>query len=153
MACGSCYSFGFIQAVEARLRLKTGGKIPKLSVQQLLNCNFLNEGCNGGWPHLNGFFAEKGYLVEEECAPYKHVTKGSDVACRNYEHCKPAAKIQKTRKVGGFGLGEVSETDIMKEMLRNGPLSVEFEANGHEKMWALYKEGIITKHGMESLLK
>ena len=38
-------------------------------------------------------------------------------------------------------------------MLRNGPLSVEFEANGHESGWALYKEGIITKHGMESLLK
>lgn len=43
--------------------------------------------------------------------------------------------------------------DIMKEMLRNGPVSVEFEATSKLTGWSLYREGIMTKHGMDSLMK
>ena len=32
-ACGSCYTFGFIQAVQSRLKLKYGKDVPNLSVQ------------------------------------------------------------------------------------------------------------------------
>jgi len=42
---------------------------------------------------------------------------------------------------------------MMKEMLRNGPLSVEFEASNDFHGWAMYQEGIMTKHGIESLMK
>lgn len=122
--CGSCFTFGFIQAVEARLRLKSGKDVPKLSAQQVLSCNFLNEGCEGGWPHLNGYFMEHAHLVEESCAGYKAATKGQ--SCSKFAKCKPIAKVGATRKVGAFGLGQVTERDIQKEILRNGPVSVEF---------------------------
>jgi C1A family cysteine protease len=70
--CGSCFSFTFINVVENRLRMKHGvDKVPELSVQHLMNCNYLNEGCMGGWAIFNGFFAENAGLVEESCAPYK----------------------------------------------------------------------------------
>ena len=36
----------------------------------------MNEGCDGGWPHFNVFLTENGYMVSEECAPYKLKTKG-----------------------------------------------------------------------------
>jgi len=36
----------------------------------------MTEGCEGGWPHFHAMFAENGYLVSEECAPYKAVTLG-----------------------------------------------------------------------------
>lgn len=57
--CGSCYTLGFIQALEARLKLKYAHKadIPQLSVQFFLECNYLNEGCDGGWAIFNGFLA------------------------------------------------------------------------------------------------
>jgi hypothetical protein len=44
--------------------------VPDLSIQQLISCNYLTEGCNGGWGILNGFFAENVGLIKEECAPY-----------------------------------------------------------------------------------
>lgn len=91
-----------------------------------MQCNFLNEGCSGGWPHLNGYFMEHGHMVEEKCAPYLGVTKGQ--TCSQYKDCKPVAKVANTRFVGG-GWGKVNEKQIMKELLRNGALSVEFEAN------------------------
>lgn len=35
----------------------------------------MNEGCNGGWPILAGYFAEDFYLPLEECARYEGTTK------------------------------------------------------------------------------
>ena len=146
--CGSCFTFGFIQALEARLRVKTGKEVPKLSAQQVLSCNFLNEGCEGGWPHLNGYFMEHAHLVEESCAGYKASTKGQ--TCSKFSQCKPIAKVGATRKVGGFGLGQVTERDIQKELVRNGPLSVEFDAT---HLFQTYKSGIISEEGLKGVAK
>jgi len=55
---------------------------------------------------LNAYFMEKGYMIDEKCAPYKGMTKGQK--CSNYKACKPAAKVVKTEWVGD-GWGEVSE--------------------------------------------
>jgi hypothetical protein len=74
--CGSCYTVAFVQAAEARLKLKYGTKVPVISAQQVMQCNFLNEGCEGGWPHMNAYFMERGHMVSDECAPYKGMTKG-----------------------------------------------------------------------------
>lgn len=41
----------------------------------------------------------------------------------------------------------------MKELLRNGPLSVEFEASSEITPWALYKEGILSHKGTQSFMK
>jgi len=37
----------------------------------------MTEGCEGGWPHMHAYFAENGYLVGEDCAPYKITTATS----------------------------------------------------------------------------
>ena len=63
--CGSCYTVAFVQAIESRLKIKYGQKVPELSSQHILSCNFMNEGCQGGWPHMNGFFMEQAYMVSE----------------------------------------------------------------------------------------
>ena len=81
--CGSCYTISFTQVMEARLKLKYGKQPPMLSPQFLMTCNYMNEGCDGGWPHFNVFLAENAHLVAEECAPYKGKTKGDQ--CGNYE--------------------------------------------------------------------
>lgn len=72
---------------------------------------------------MNGYFMEHGHMVAETCAPYKGVTKGH--SCKEFEKCKPVAKVGETNFVGG-GWGEVSEKQIMKELMRNGALSAEF---------------------------
>jgi cathepsin C len=90
-ACGSCYTVSFTQIAEQRLKLKYGKDVPFLSPQQLMTCNYMNEGCDGGWPFFHGFFAENGYLVTDDCAPYLAHTKGD--SCSNYEKCEPHSKI------------------------------------------------------------
>jgi hypothetical protein len=39
-------------------------------VQAILGCDYLAEGCEGGWSTNTAFFLENGQLVTEECAPY-----------------------------------------------------------------------------------
>jgi hypothetical protein len=80
-------------------------------------CNYLNEGCDGGWSFFHGFLAENGYMVSEKCAPYKAKTKGDK--CGNYEKCKPVARVKQSYFIGG-AYGESSEKKMMKEILRNG---------------------------------
>jgi hypothetical protein len=82
----------------------------------------MNEGCDGGWPHFNVFLAENGYMVSEECAPYKQKTKGDH--CSYYGSCKPVAKVQRSYFVGG-GWGNTSEKKMMKEIIRNGAVNGE----------------------------
>lgn len=52
-----------------------------MSPQFLMQCNYLNEGCEGGWAAFHGTFAENGHMVTEECAPYAAMTKGANLQC------------------------------------------------------------------------
>jgi len=92
--CASCYAMAFTQVAEARLRYKTGRDVPTLSPQHVLQCNFMTEGCTGGWAVMNGFFAENGGLVAEDCAPYAAVTKGQ--SCSDYAKCPSIAKVTRS---------------------------------------------------------
>jgi len=116
-----------------------------LSPQQLLTCNYMNEGCDGGWPHFNIILAENANLVSEQCAPYKQVTKGDQ--CHHYEQCAPKAKIAQSYQVGG-GWGATSERRLMKEILRNGPINGDFQA---PRIFAIYRDGIFSEKGLIDL--
>ena len=81
-------------------------------------------------------------MVGEQCAPYSASTKGN--SCSKFSQCPPVAKIQKTEFVGG-GFAEVSEKQMMKDILRNGPVSVEFKAG---KVFQTYHKGILSEQGI-----
>ena len=89
--CGSCYTISYTKVMESRMKIKYGKQPPKLSPQQVMTCNYMNEGCDGGWPHFNVLLGENGHLVSEQCAPYLQSTKGQ--SCKNYEKCKPISKV------------------------------------------------------------
>lgn len=127
------------------MKVKYGEDVPQLSPQFLLSCNYMNEGCDGGWPHFQAYFAQNAHLVSEECAPYQGSTAGQK--CSNYEQCKPEAKVQTSYDIGG-AYGQTSEKLMMKELVRNGPFNAEFQAPG---IFGTYKEGLIDEQGIENL--
>lgn len=137
-SCGSCYTVSFTQVIESRLKLRYGQKVPILSPQQLMVCNYMNEGCDGGWSFFHGYLGENGYFVSEKCAPYKAKTKGD--SCGNYSKCKPIAKIKSSYFIGG-AYGESSEKRMMKEMLRNGILNGELNV---PRIFSFYQKGILS---------
>jgi hypothetical protein len=113
----------------------------------MMMCNYMNEGCDGGWPLFHGYLGEQGYLVTEECAPYLGKTKGDQ--CSNYAHCEPHSKIQSSYFIGK-GYGDSTEKKIMKELARNGAVNGEMS---FPRVASMYKSGIITSNGMVELHK
>lgn len=84
-SCGSCYSNAFIQAIEGRMKFKYAHQhidMPDLSIQFIMTCNYMTEGCAGGWGIFDGYFAEQGGIPTEQCAPYKAKTKG--IQCSDF---------------------------------------------------------------------
>lgn len=68
--CGSCYLLATNQMLESRIKIWYGQDI-RLSSQQRLDCNYMNEGCHGGWGHFDGLFLEQYGAVAEQCAQYE----------------------------------------------------------------------------------
>jgi hypothetical protein len=86
---------------------------------------------------------ENGYLVTEDCAPYKGMTKGD--TCGNYAHCEPHSKIASSYFIGK-GYGDTSEKKIMKDIIRNGPVNGELNC---PHIFSMYTKGVMTADGIK----
>lgn len=72
--CGSCWAFGTISTMESYLLIKTNTSTD-LSEQQLVSCNTLGYGCDGGW-WVHDMLINPGAVLESDF-PYV----ASQVAC------------------------------------------------------------------------
>ena len=105
----------------------------------------MNEGCNGGWPILSGFFSESFGLPAEEDAGYMGST--SNLPCSDYEGVTPVVKIKKRGSgyIGGY-YGGATELSIMRELRARGPVSGDFNV---PMTFSMYNGGIFSEdHGV-----
>ena len=136
--CGSCYDVAFTSMMEARTRIKEA-KAVTLSTQFTLQCNWLTEGCHGGWGMLVGYFTNQYYTVSEECAPYKASTVNK--SCSEFKHCEPLVKSTKPYLVGGH-YGAMTEETLIRELRANGPIMIDFKAGFS---FQHYQKGILVE--------
>ncbi|CAD8157027.1 unnamed protein product [Paramecium octaurelia] len=132
--CGSCYAISTMEMLSARLKMK--GEKVTLSPQYSVDCNYYNQGCDGGYPFLVEKFASEQYLVTEEQYPYK----GDVGTCKKIDFSQ-SSKVYgaKNYKYIGGGYGLSNERDIMLELFNNGPVIMNFEP-GQDFMY--YSSGI-----------
>ncbi|ENN81994.1 hypothetical protein HUJ04_006403 [Dendroctonus ponderosae] len=132
--CGSCWTFTTTGTIESRLALKTGSLV-SLSEQQLLDCNRVNAGCDGGvLPYALQYVESAGLTTEDEY-PYK----AWNGTC-NSTH-KPVAAYTK-----GYTLIYTrSESDLMKAVAE-GPVAVALNAD----LLQYYSKGIFNPSACSS---
>merc|ERR1711988_1424457 len=107
--CGSCWTFSTAADIEGSHFLATGN-LTSMSEQQLVACDNMNDGCEGGWPYAAMQYVETLALVSDADYPYKGIFM-------DYEQAIPTCD---------------QELLMALAMVKNGPLSIAFNANGME---------------------
>lgn len=125
--------------LESRLKIHFGIDLP-LSVQQRMDCNFINEGCHGGWGYFDGLFLEQYGAVAESCAAYEGSINPE--GCGKWAKCPKVAGVKDTYYVGNRHYGGMSEQDMLKEVRARGPILIDFNAGSE---FQAYKGGILSE--------
>lgn len=126
--CGSCYAFGTLASVETEYYRKTG-KLLSLSEQNIMDCDLMTHGCDGGSPEMVfEYLRDNGVMLEEE---YPYTAQKEDCL---FNSSMSVLKIQ------GYGL-VVNESDIPEALVTRGSLVVSLVAD--MDVWFAYKEGVL----------
>ncbi|XP_050301637.1 uncharacterized protein LOC126739864 [Anthonomus grandis grandis] len=116
--CGSCWAFSTTGNIEGQYAIKHGSLL-EFSEQELVDCDKVDQGCNGGlMDNAYRVIEELGGLESESAYPYE----GKDDTCH---FSKSKVKAQLT---GALNISH-DETDMAKWLTQNGPISIAINAN------------------------
>lgn len=138
--CGSCWAFSATEEIESMNYLKYG-KMVVLSPQQIVSCDQVDQGCNGGdTPTAYKYVIGAGGLETEAAYPYKS-GDGNDYNC-HFNKADIGAKITgftyATPPCSG-ACDNQNEKLLAENMVKTGPVSVCLNA----EPWQIYVGGIL----------
>ena len=131
-ACGSCWAFSAVGALEGANFIKTG-TLTSFSEQQQVSCNTSCYGCGGGWSYKAFDFWKSNNAFTEDAYPYTSGAGDSGT-------CEQASLV--STDVGTTGHFFVTEDNIdeMKAAVAQQPVSVSIEAD--KSVFQLYSSGV-----------
>lgn len=136
--CGSCWAFSAVSAIESYSHLN-GGKLIKLSAQQVTSCDMSSYGCGGG--HTEDAYAYvKQHGGLELDSDYPYTDQGCDDSSSCTSSCKANyAKTQSSTRVTGYTGVKAGESNLLGA-LQGGPPSICLDADAFQT----YKGGVIS---------
>lgn len=127
-SCGSCWSFSAVGNIEGVWQ-RAGNPLMDLSTQQVIDCDSLSKGCDGGWmDNAYSYVINTGGIEKEE----------------DYKYEQKQGKCRVNRKLFVANISNAIDMFLDEELIRdylydNNPLSAAMNAN----FLQFYKEGIL----------
>jgi len=115
--CGSCWAFAAIAPLEFAKCKKRSGKKVLLSEQQLVDCDYSNGGCNGGWYTSAWEHLKEGANSHKKYGPYT----AEEGSC-NFDAEYNRAVVVSSEKLA-------ANVEVIKAALQNGPLACALRFN------------------------
>merc|ERR1712072_538341 len=131
--CGSCWSFSTTGSLEGAWEI-ANGKLVSFSEQQFVDCDKVDQGCNGGLMDNAFKFAEKNAICTESSYPYK----GRKGTC---EASSCTVGLPLGSVTGYKDVATDNEQDLMDAVTKN-PVSIAIEAD--KSAFQMYKSGILS---------
>ena len=128
--CGSCWAFSTTGSTEGAWFL-AGNKLASLSEQQLVDCDKVDAGCNGGLMDQGFSFLEKNAACSEESYSYK----GTGGSCKQ----SSCTTVFEAGTVTGYK--DVSGESALANAVESRPVSVAIEAD--QMSFQLYNGGVM----------
>lgn len=136
-ACGSCWAFSAIGALESAYALKNN-RLVSFSEQQLVSCDGTDYGCQGGWmDNAFDFLSKSSGICTEEEYPYSSGVNSARGDCL-VNQCTPVPDTVPK----GFVDVATNEAAMAAAVALNGPLSVAVEAD--QAAFQFYHTGVVT---------
>jgi len=127
--CGSCWAFSATENVESRWAL-AGNALTELSMQQIVDCDTTDAGCDGGWPYdAYAYVISAGGM--DPLADYPYTAEDGTCA---FSASEVVAKLSSWEYV----TQSQDETAMVNYLVSNGPLSVCVDASS----WSYYTGGV-----------
>jgi cathepsin F len=127
--CGSCWAFSATANIEGQWFLKNG-ELVSFAEQQFVDCDKIDEGCDGGLM-TNAFDYLEGVKGLETLKEYPY--EGVD------EKCKFNKSDSGLANVTGYFNVSTNETEIAAALVATGPLAIAVDAT----IWQFYFGGIL----------
>ena len=151
-ACGSCFAYSAVETIESAFVL-AGGGIRTLSVEQIVGCDKVDKGCQGGdSPTAYKFVQKSGGLMSNKDYPDKSAKTGHTPKCLIGDSIQKKDMTAKLVKVTSFGYAtapcrsqscnnhEKYEPTLAKALKTSGPASICISADWG---WQDYSHGIL----------
>lgn len=124
-SCGSCWAFGASEALTDRFCQHTDAAVNVvLSPEDMVECDSLNFGCNGGMMYTAWRYLEKTGVVSDECYSY-HSGDGHTEKC--HDACDNADQdFKKYKCEAGSTVHPKSVADIKAEISTHGSMELAF---------------------------
>merc|ERR1712127_438745 len=138
--CGSCWAFGASEVLSDRLCIATAGKKNVvLSPQDMVSCDTMNHGCQGGNLQYAWSYLERTGVVSDACLPYQSGSSRVDGKCPADQKCVDGSKGEKVKAVKGSTTSFRSVEAIMESIMTHGPVEAGFRVY---RDFMSYKSGV-----------
>ena len=147
--CGSCWAFSATETIEAAWAM-AGNKLTEFSPQQLVSCDKVDAGCNGGLPG-NAFDQVKtwGGLASDASYPYSSGS-GDTGTCKSPNPSPEGGTVAtwaySQKQCQGFSACTEDSAQVAANLEKYGPMSIAVDAS----QWQSYTGGVLASGSCEN---